>query len=35
MDERHNIAPADARRIARDAYIYGYPMVDSYRIQYA
>jgi hypothetical protein len=35
MDERQNIAPADARRIARDAYIYGYPMVDSYRIQYA
>ncbi len=35
MDERQNIAPAEARSIARDAYIYGYPMVDSYRIQYA
>jgi hypothetical protein len=26
---------AEARAIARDAYIYGYPMVDSYRILYA
>ena len=25
---------ATARAIAREAYIYGYPMVDSYRIQY-
>jgi hypothetical protein len=29
------IAPNDARAIAKDAYIYGYPMVDSYRVQYA
>ncbi len=29
------ITPAEARSIARDAYIYGYPLVDSYRIQYA
>lgn len=25
-------SPAEIRAIARDAYIYGYPMVDSYRI---
>lgn len=25
---------AEARAIAKDAYIYGYPMVDSYRVQY-
>lgn len=25
----------DVRAIAKDAYIYGFPMVDSYRIQYA
>jgi hypothetical protein len=29
------ITPAEAREIARDAYIYGYPMVDNYRIMYA
>lgn len=27
--------PTEARSIAKEAYIYGYPMVDSYRIQYA
>ena len=27
--------PAEARAIAKEAYIYGFPMVDSYRIQYA
>jgi len=27
--------PAKARAIAKEAYIYGYPMVDSYRIQHA
>jgi len=27
--------PAEARVIARDAYIYGFPIVDSYRIQHA
>jgi hypothetical protein len=25
----------DARAIAKEAYIYGFPMVDSYRIQYS
>lgn len=29
------VSPEEARAIAREAYIYGYPMVDSYRIQYA
>ena len=29
-----NITPAEARSIAKEAYIYGFPMVDSYRIQY-
>jgi hypothetical protein len=29
------VSPAEARAIAKEAYIYGYPMVDSYRIQYA
>jgi len=29
------ITPAEARAIAKEAYIYGYPMVDSYRIQHA
>jgi hypothetical protein len=26
--------PAEARAIAREAYVYGFPLVDSYRIQY-
>jgi hypothetical protein len=30
-----NITPADARAIAKEAYIYGFPMVDNYRIQHA
>jgi hypothetical protein len=30
-----SVAPAEAREIVRDAYIYGFPMVDNYRIQYA
>ena len=29
------LTAAEARQIARDAYIYGYPMVDAYRILYA
>ncbi len=28
-------SPVEARAIAKEAYIYGYPMVDSYRIQHA
>jgi hypothetical protein len=30
-----NITAAEARKIAQEAYIYGNPMVDNYRIQYA
>ena len=30
-----DINPADARAIAKEAYIYGFPMVDSYRIMHA
>jgi hypothetical protein len=29
------VTPADARAIAREAYVYGFPLVDSYRIQHA
>lgn len=29
------VTPAEARAIAKEAYIYGYPMVDSYRILHA
>jgi hypothetical protein len=31
----HAVSPQDVRQIAKEAYVYGYPMVDSYRIQYA
>ena len=30
-----SVTPVEARAIAKEAYIYGYPMVDSYRIQHA
>ena len=30
-----DVTLAEARAIAKEAYIYGYPLVDSYRIQYA
>jgi hypothetical protein len=30
-----SLSPAEARAIAKNAYIYGFPMVDSYRIQHA
>ena len=29
------VTPAEARAIAKEAYIYGFPLVDSYRIQYS
>jgi len=29
------VSPAEARAIAKDAYIYGFPIVDNYRIQHA
>jgi hypothetical protein len=30
-----NVTPAEARAIAREATIYGFPLVDNYRIQYS
>src|SRR5271166_3641903 len=30
-----SITPEEARTIAKEAYIYGFPMVDSYRIEHA
>ncbi len=30
-----SVSPAQARAIAKEAYIYGFPMVDHYRIQYS
>jgi hypothetical protein len=30
-----SVTPSEAREIAKEAYIYGFPMVDNYRIQYA
>ena len=30
-----DITPAEARAIAQEAYIYGFPVVDNYRIQHA
>ena len=30
-----SVSPAEARAIAKEAYVYGFPMVDSYRIQHA
>src|SRR3984885_1939281 len=29
------VSPADARAIAKEAYIYGFPMVDNYRVEHA
>jgi len=30
-----SLTPAEARAIAKEAYVYGFPLVDNYRIQYA
>lgn len=30
-----DVTPDEARAIAKEAYIYGFPLVDNYRIQYA
>lgn len=35
LAQASDLTPAEARAIAREAYIYGYPLVDNYRIQYA
>ncbi len=29
------LTPAQVRAIAKEAYVYGYPMVDNLRVQYA
>src|SRR3989440_1360565 len=29
-----DVTPSEARAIAKEAYVYGFPLVDSYRIQY-
>ncbi|MCL4790421.1 MAG: DUF1254 domain-containing protein [Gammaproteobacteria bacterium] len=29
-----SVTPAEARAIAKEAYVYGFPLVDNYRIQY-
>ena len=34
MQAATDVTPAEARAIAKEAYIYGFPMVDNYRIQY-
>lgn len=33
--EQAEVTTAQVREIAKEAYIYGYPLVDNYRIQYA
>jgi hypothetical protein len=33
--QAQDVTAAEARAIAKEAYIYGFPMVDNYRIQYA
>ena len=35
VDLVRSLAPERARAIAKDAYIYGFPLVDNYRVQYA
>ena len=35
MESTNTLTPAEARAIAKDAYVYGYPMVDGYRVQHA
>ena len=33
--QAQDVTAAEARAIAKEAYVYGFPMVDSYRIQHA
>jgi len=35
LAQAQTLSPAEARAIAKDAYIYGFPLVDSYRVQYS
>src|SRR5688572_30707286 len=30
-----SVTPAEARAVAKEAYVYGFPLVDNYRIEYA
>jgi hypothetical protein len=34
-NEQPALTPAEARASAKEAYVYGFPLVDSYRIQYS
>ena len=33
--QAQEMTPTEARQIAKEAYIYGFPMVDNYRVQHA
>src|SRR5262252_5701700 len=33
--QAQSLSPKEARAIAKDAYIYGYPIVDNYRVQHS
>jgi hypothetical protein len=35
LAQAQDVAPDEARAIAKEAYIYGFPVVDDYRIQHA
>lgn len=35
LAQAEDVTPDEARAIAKEAYIYGYPLVDNYRVQYA
>ena len=35
LEASDQVSPAEARAIAREAYVYGFPLVDSYRILHA
>src|SRR3981189_1380569 len=34
-DAQTSVSSAEARAIAKEAYVYGFPIVDNYRIQHA
>lgn len=35
QNEENSLTPEEARAIAKEAYIYGFPLVDNYRVSYA
>src|ERR1700733_15200685 len=35
LSAQTGVTPAEARAIAKEAYIYGFPLVDNYRVEYA